>query len=132
MTLEGSCLCGAVHWTFNGVPESATICNCTACRRYGTLWAYDYEGELIHISGETSPFMRRADSPLTFEFCGICGCVVCWRGTRLDEEGKRRIAVNLRLAQPEAVADIVLDIFDGLDTFEDLPRDGRCIVHVWS
>src|SRR5262249_39749528 len=43
--IEGSCHCGAVRWTFEGVPESATACNCTACRRYGVLWAYDYEGE---------------------------------------------------------------------------------------
>jgi hypothetical protein len=27
------------------MPESATACNCTACRRNGVLWAYDYEGE---------------------------------------------------------------------------------------
>jgi len=30
-----------------GYPESATTCNCTICRRYGVLWAYDYEGERI-------------------------------------------------------------------------------------
>ncbi len=76
--------------------------------------------------------MRRPESVLSFDFCGTCGCVVCWRSTRLDEDGKRRIAVNLRLAEPEAVGHIVLDIFDGLDTFEDLPRDGRCVVHVWA
>ncbi len=130
--LEGSCLCGSARWRFEGVPESATICNCSACRRYGTLWAYDFEGERIHVSGETTAYKRRDDSPLTFEFCPDCGCVVCWRGTRLEEDGRQRIAVNLRLAEPEAVAGIVLDIFDGLDTFEDLPRDGRCIVHVWA
>ena len=46
--LKGSCLCGAVSWTFDGMPDSATACNCTACRRYGTLWAYDYEDERIN------------------------------------------------------------------------------------
>lgn len=130
--LEGSCLCGSTRWRFDGVPGSTTICSCSVCRRYGTLWASDFEGERIHVLGETAAYMWRTDSPLTFEFCSRCGCVVCWRGTRLDEDGKRRIAVNLRLAEPEAVAGIVLDIFDGLDTFEDLPRDGRCVGHVWS
>jgi hypothetical protein len=129
--IEGSCLCGSVHWRFNGAPESATICNCTACRRYGALWAYDYVGGLIQVTGETTAYRRRANSPLAFNFCPQCGCVVFWRGMAPDETGRVRIAVNLRLAAPESVNQIVLDVFDGLDTFEDLPRDGRCIAHVW-
>ena len=47
------------------------------------------------------------------------------------QEGRRRIAVNLRLAEPDAVAKIPIDHFDGLDTFEDLPRDGRCVADYW-
>ena len=58
MTIEGSCLCGAVRWRFEGLPESATACNCTACRRYGTLWAYDYEGEGIHVWGPATAYVR--------------------------------------------------------------------------
>lgn len=130
--IEGACLCGSVRWRFDGPVESATICNCSACRRYGALWAYDWEPGLISVDGDTRSYQRRADSPLSFEFCENCGCVVCWRGTRAEEDGRMRIAVNLRLAEPEAVGAIVLDIFDGRDTFEDLPRDGRCIRHVWS
>ena len=42
--IEGSCHCGLVQWRFAGEPELATACNCTICRRYGVLWAYDYEG----------------------------------------------------------------------------------------
>ena len=56
--LEGSCHCGAVRWTFRGMPESVTACNCTVCRRYGVLWAYDYEGEGIHVSGPTTAYVR--------------------------------------------------------------------------
>ena len=47
--IEGCCHCGAVRWQFDGVPDSALACSCTVCRRYGTLWAYDYEGERIRI-----------------------------------------------------------------------------------
>jgi hypothetical protein len=126
--LQGSCLCGAVHWRFDGVPEGATVCNCTACRRYGTLWAYDFEGEAITVSGPTQAYVR-GDS-LGFHFCPTCGCVAFWRSLT-QENGRRRIAVNLRLAEPEAVATIPIDHFDGLGTFEDLPRDGRCVVDYW-
>lgn len=41
--IEGSCHCGSVTWRFDRIPESATACNCTVCRRYGVLWAYDFE-----------------------------------------------------------------------------------------
>jgi hypothetical protein len=39
--------------------------------------------------------------------------------------------VNLRLSDPTAVANIPIDHFDGLDTFDDLPRDGKCVADYW-
>ena len=45
--------------------------------------------------------------------------------------GRRRIAVNLRLTEPESVAQVPSAQFDGLGTFEDLPRDGRCVRAYW-
>ena len=128
--LEGSCHCGAVRWSFDGQPESATACNCTVCRRYGVLWAYDYEGERIKVSGPTQVYAWGSRS-LGFHFCASCGCVAYWRATAPGKDNRRRIAVNLRLAEPEAVESIVLEHFDGLETFDDLGRDGRCIKDVW-
>lgn len=128
--IEGSCLCGAVQWSFDGTPQSATACNCTACRRYAALWAYDYEDERIRVSGDTR-FFARGHRNLGFHFCPACGCVVYWRALAPNDQGRRRIAVNLRLAEPGAVASIVVDHFDGLVSFEDLPRDGRCVADLW-
>jgi hypothetical protein len=127
--IEGACLCGAVRWRFAGIPDGATACNCTACRRYGTLWIYDYEGEGITVSGPVQSYVR--GNALSFNFCPTCGCVVFWRGLVADDQGRRRIAVNVRLSEPDAVAQIPIDHFDGLNTFEDLPRDGRCVVDYW-
>jgi hypothetical protein len=128
--IEGSCVCGSVRWTFAGQPDRATACSCTACRRYGVLWAYDYEGEAIAVSGPTQPYVR-GDAMLEFHFCPACGNVAFWRGKDVDAQGRRRIAVNLRLAEPAAVADIPIRHFDGLATWEDLPRDGRCVRDYW-
>jgi hypothetical protein len=128
--LKGSCLCGAVHWEFDGVPEGATACNCTACRRYGALWIYDFEDGCIRITGETRPFIR--GKALSFNFCPQCGCITHWRGLRLEEDGRRRLAVNVRMCDPESVAAIPIDHFDGLDTFEDFPRSGRCVRDYWA
>jgi len=127
--LEGTCLCGSVRWTLAAVPESATACNCTACRRYGTLWAYGYEGEDITVSGETKPYIR--GEALSFNFCPKCGNVTHWRGLKLNEQGRRRTAVNLRLSEPGPIAELPIDHFDGLENWEDLPRDGRCIKDLW-
>ena len=127
--VEGSCHCGAVRWSFEGVPNDATACNCTVCRRYGVLWAYDYEGERIKVSGPTQVYSPGED--IVFHFCGACGGLAYWRGLRPRDDGRRRIAVNLRLAEPDAVASIPIDHFDGLDTWEDLPRDGRCVRDMW-
>ena len=129
MMIEGACHCGAVRWSFDGVPDGATACNCTVCRRYGVLWAYDYEGHGIKISGPTQVYSRGRF--LGFHFCPTCGCVAYWRALEPGEDGRRRIAVNLRLAEPEAVAAIPIDHFDGLKTFQDLPRDGRCVADYW-
>ena len=128
--IEGACLCGEVRWRFEDVPEGATACNCTACRRYGALWIYGYEGEGVRVSGPARPYVR--GKALSFNFCPGCGCLAYWRSQRLEEDGRRRIAVNVRLAEPEAVARVPIDHFDGLNTFEDLPRDGRCVQDYWA
>lgn len=127
--LEGSCHCGSVRWRFDGMPDSATACNCTLCRRYGVLWIYDFEGERIHVTGPTQVYIR-GDS-IGFHFCPSCGCVTSWRALQPDDDGRRRIAVNLRLTEPEPVAHLPIDHFDGLERFEDLPRDGRRVADHW-
>ncbi|MBR7801373.1 GFA family protein [Undibacterium fentianense] len=142
--LSGTCLCGAVNWRFPYLPDGATACNCTACRRYGVLWAYDYENAVtgakggtggtgvtggIVVTGRTQTYVR--GKALEFHSCPVCSCVTHWRGLQLDELGRRRLAVNLRLAEPAEVAQIPIDHFDGLISFEDLPRDGKCVADYW-
>jgi hypothetical protein len=129
--LHGSCHCGIVEWTWMhaALPDGATACNCTVCRRYGALWIYDFEGEGITVTGPTSSYVR--GQAVEFHFCRACGCVAFWRGLQLSPDGKRRIAVNLRLTEPQPVANIPIDHFDGLDKFEDLPRDGKCVADLW-
>lgn len=128
--IEGSCHCGAVQWTLDGDPDSATACNCTLCRRYGVLWAYDYEDEGIRTSGPTRVYIH-GDKTIGFHFCSVCGCIAFWRSLMPVSSGRRRIAVNLRLSEPDSVAGIPIAHFDGLDRFEDLPRDGRCVADYW-
>jgi len=131
--LQGSCHCGACGWTLKGDPGSVTACNCTLCRRYGVLWAYDYENGRIQTFGPSVAYTRKDQGApeIEFRFCPTCGCVVCWRALQAGSDGRRRIAVNVRLAEPAAVAHLPIEHFDGLDTFKDLPSDGRCVRDLW-
>ena len=131
--LTGPCHCGGAHWTLDGDPGRVTACNCTLCRRYGTLWAYDFENERITVAGPTSSYTRagKDDPSLEILFCPTYACVLAWRGMRVKSDGRRRMAVNLRLAEPAAVGDLPIDHFDGLESFDDLPADGRCVRDLW-
>lgn len=128
--IEGSCHCGAVRWRFDRVPEQATACNCSVCRRYGTLWAYDFDGEAIHVSGETTAYAW-GDREIGFHFCPTCGGLCYWRSNLLRRDGRRRIAVNLRMADPGAVAAIPIEHLNGLEDFEPVPGHARTVAELW-
>lgn len=131
--LIGTCHRGTILWAFDGLPELVTACKCTLRRRYGVLWAYDYEGEKIKLRGPTAVYTRvDVKKPaLEIHFCPKCGCVADWRGTPAEADGRRRVAVNVCLIEPGAIAHLAIDHFDGLDSFDDLPRDARCVRDLW-
>ena len=129
--LTGSCHCEKVRWTYAAVPEGVTACNCTLCRRYGALWAYGYLEHGITVSGDTSAYSRGRKIN-GFHFCKECGCLTHYMANNRDEEGRIRTAVNLRMIhEPEKIAALPIDHFDGYDIFDDLPRDGRCVRDLW-
>jgi hypothetical protein len=129
--IEGVCHCGAVRWTFEGRPEWVTACNCTICRRYGALWAYGFDNEGVHVFGATAVYAR-GSKWLGFHFCTRCACVAYWHQTQPGADGRRRVGVNVRLAEPEAVAAIPINHHDGLGNHDDFPPDGRRVSDLWS
>ena len=129
--LEGTCHCGAITWRMKGFPESITACNCTICRRQGTLWAYGHEGEDLETSGETDQYAW-GPKHITFHRCKACGNIGWWRANTVGKtSGRRRMGVNVRLCEPEPLAALPIDHFDGLVKFDDLPRDERCVRDMW-
>jgi len=127
--IEGSCHCGAVSWTILQTPVHATLCNCTICRRWATLWAYGLKDDDIRIDGPTQIYLRDLEA-IEFHFCSNCGCVAYWITPKAGDDGRYYLAVNLRLAEPKDIADIPINYFDGLDEFKPVPKDGRCIADV--
>ena len=129
--LTGTCHCNRVGWTLDAMPDSVTACNCTICRRYGVLWAYGYIGHDIQTSGETAIYRRGDAAAIDFHFCPDCGCVTHYVATGADADGRHWTAVNLRLTEPGPIEGLSIDHFDGLHSFEDLPRDGRTVKDMW-
>ncbi len=129
--IEGSCHCGNVKWSYAQPLESITACNCTLCSRYGALWAYGHVDHGITISGATKSYSRGSKIN-GYHFCETCGCLAYYLAKFKDEQGRFRIAVNTRMVtDPQLIASLPVDHFDGLDKFEDLPRDHRQVKDLW-
>lgn len=129
--IQGVCHCGNVQWSYSLPLESVTACNCTLCRRYGALWAYGHLDHGVKISGSTNAYMRGRKIN-GYHFCSSCGCVAFYLANSPDDQGRRRIAVNLRMInEPSQISHLPIDHFDGFDKFEDLPRDHRVVMDLW-
>ncbi len=113
----GSCLCGAVRWKVPYAPQWLVSCNCSACRRYGALWAH-YRVDEVVLEGETRGYMR-GDRSLAFCACPICGSVTHYRSVP-GTDPSERLSVNMRMAPPEVWRDIRIRHFDGADSWEFL------------
>lgn len=109
--IQSSCHCGTVRLEIARVPAEVKDCNCSICRRYGTLWAY-YSPKDVRItpaSGATDIYMWD-DRSIEFHRCKICGCVTHWSPV---DKTRDRMGVNARLMTPEVLAAARIIPFDG-------------------
>ena len=90
--LAGSCHCGAVTLEVPRPPAWVGACNCSLCRRLGTLWAY-YSDSDVRLEGTTIPYVW-GDRTISIHHCAVCGCITHWQSIGIDF---RRMAVNARL-----------------------------------
>lgn len=110
--IETSCHCGAVHLTVPHPPETVTDCNCSICRRLGTLWAY-YPASQVTVRGATDTY-QWGDRALHFHRCKVCGNTTHWSGVNPAHD---RMGVNARLMAPEVVGAARVRKLDGADTW---------------
>jgi hypothetical protein len=117
--IEGHCHCGAVRWIYPLTPEWLTRCNCSSCRRVNGLWAYA-DRSLIALEYPADGVVRyiHGDRCLALISCKTCGCTTHWEG--LEPEISTRMAVNVNMAEPDAVAGVRIRHFDGADSWEFL------------
>lgn len=79
---QGSCLCGATAWEFEGAPERVQNCHCSRCRRarsaaHATNAFYKAE-QLVWVRGQESirSFSLPGAKYFGQDFCAICGSPV--------------------------------------------------------
>ncbi len=80
--IRAACHCGAVRITMEPDPTWVLDCNCSICRRYGTLWAYSWDrigrrtldARLIQGTEDLEVYIW-GDREIGFHRCRHCGCV---------------------------------------------------------
>lgn len=93
-------------------PRQLTSCNCSICRRYGTLWAY-YKVSDVKVSAGRGASTSYAWGHRNLEFvrCATCGCVTHWKPLKAKQDS--RMGVNARNLEPGACAGIRVRHLDG-------------------
>lgn len=133
--LTGTCHCGAIRVTVPEAPGWLTCCNCSICRRLGTLWAY-YPPDSVVVTGhpEKTEGYVHGDRMLRLLRCKSCGCVTHWEAIEREAEG--RMGVNMRNFEPALLQDTQLKLLDGANTWTSVPaqeivRARRSINRPW-
>jgi len=112
MTLKGSCHCGKIRFAALGRPAEAMSCNCSICRRKGSI--------LHFIAPETFTLETSRDDIFVYtfnkhivrhQFCKTCGCAPFAEVTQPD--GSAMVAINLRCADDVDVGQLKIVEFDG-------------------
>ena len=78
MEIKGGCLCGAVPYTAEADPTSATVCHCRDCQKFtGSAFAalVRVPKEALTIEGTLKTFSSLGGSgnPILRHFCPECG-----------------------------------------------------------
>jgi hypothetical protein len=87
---RGSCMCGAIQYEVEGVPEWVAHCHCSLCRKhhgaaFGTYAGYPTSRFRLTVGQE---MLRSycASRQTKREFCGTCGSSLFFREDKKPEE----------------------------------------------
>jgi hypothetical protein len=109
-TYQGSCHCGRVRFKVQAHITTALECNCSYCRRAGSLWLGAPEKDLeVLAGGENLSLYQFGTRTARHYFCRHCGIAPLSR-PRLDPI---RWAVNLRCLEDLDPSALPLRPFDG-------------------
>ncbi|MDB4558651.1 GFA family protein [Amylibacter sp.] len=90
---SGSCLCGAVTYTLDGVLRPSMACHCTQCRKTsGHYWsATQVPTDKFTVTKNDGLKWYRSSNTARRGFCGECGSSMFWQ---LDGEDTTSVATG--------------------------------------
>ena len=113
MTHEGSCHCGRIAFTVEGEVSEVIDCNCSMCRRRGSLLAFFPRAALTLSTPEsalgTYTFNRNA---IRHHFCPTCGIAPFGEG-KDPKTGEATVAINVRCLDGVDLAALEVIPYDG-------------------
>lgn len=112
MTHRGSCHCGRVAFEVEGTIDRAMSCNCSICRRKGSLLWFVPRAQLQVTRGAdelaTYTFNRHV---IQHRFCAACGIHPFGEG--VDPKGAAMAAINVRCLDDVDLDAIPVHHYDG-------------------
>lgn len=110
---QGSCHCGNVAFTLEGEVGPVVDCNCSICRRRGSLLAfYPREAVTLQTPEEDLATYTFNTHAIRHRFCTNCGICVFGEGTD-PTSGKAMIAVNVRTLPDVDLDSLQVQKYDG-------------------
>lgn len=122
MTITTSCHCGSVFVEMRRPVKQLTRCNCSICRRYGALWAYQ-QRKAVSVRAKNGALKSYSwgKKSIAYFRCASCGCVTHYERTDRRPDGSDMSAVNMRnIIDPAAIAHLPIRLLDGAETWKVL------------
>jgi len=112
MTHQGSCHCGRIKFEVEGSIDSALSCNCSICRRKGSLlWFVPREAlRLLTPESEAATYTFNKHV-IRHRFCPACGIHPYGEGKGPD--GNAMAAINLRCIEGIELESVPVKRYDG-------------------
>ena len=112
MSFKGSCHCGKIKYEAKDDPTQAMSCNCSICRRKGSLLHFTTpDNFVLQASRDDIAIYTFKSHNIRHQFCKTCGCAPFAEGTA--PAGKAMVAINLRCAEDFDLSTVAITEFDG-------------------
>lgn len=112
MTSTGSCHCGRIAFEVDGAPDALTACNCSICRRKGTLmWFVPRDALRLKTPAADMATYTFNKHVIRHHFCPVCGIHPFGEG-RLPN-GAEMAAINVRCLDGVDIDALPVRHYDG-------------------
>lgn len=109
--MRGSCHCGKIAYSYADTPTEAIECNCSICRRRGSILAFGAVDKFtLETPRDEITVYTWNTGKIRHQFCKTCGCAPFAEGQ--GPQGPM-VALNLRCAEDLDLAEVKITPFDG-------------------